>query len=314
MCKVSVIIPVYNAEKYLNDCLDSIVNQTLQEIEILCINDGSTDSSQSILDEYAKQDERIFVVTQENSGTSSAYNKGLSRAKGRYIYIIDNDDMLDGVALEELYEMAERENLDILFFDAKIFYDVDESNIEACRRAFPENRYIRSNKYSITDGISLYTSMNEANEFRVPPTMYLQSAEHIKTHGLRFLNDLSPGDELYTFQCTVKAERAGHLGKPFFTRRIRTDSLTVKQWGFQRFRAYLYTFMYLLSFLTQKQLPQNAQQQVFNNMMIYRHSMTNIYLNAADNSSWLDMLNDNEKAYAKSILFGEEENYTLLEV
>ncbi|MCL2663665.1 MAG: glycosyltransferase [Oscillospiraceae bacterium] len=314
MCKVSVIIPVYNAEKYLRDCLDSIINQTLCEIEIICINDGSTDKSLSILDEYASHDERVLVFTQENSGTSSSYNEGLFRAKGKYIYIIDNDDMLDAVALEELYDLSEQESLDILFFDAKILYDMDGSDLEKCRRSFPEDYYIRKHNYSTSDGLTLYTSMMAANEFRVPPTMYLQSAKHVKTHGLCFKNDLSPGDELYTFQCTVKAARAAHLGKPFFTRRLRRDSITIMHRGFQRFHAYLYTFMYMLSYVSQKQLPPDVQQQMVTGMLTFRHSIINIYSNAAEKSTWFDMLSETEQAYAKSILFGESENYTLLDV
>jgi hypothetical protein len=188
------------------------------------------------------------------------------------------------------------------------------SDLEACRRSFPEDFYIRKHTYSFSDGISIYTSMMAANEFRIPPTMYLQSSEHVKAHGLHFKNELSPGDELYTFQCTVKAARAAHLGKPFFTRRLRKDSITIKHRGFQRFHAYLYTFMYMLSFVSQKQLPPDAQQQIVRSMMTFRHSVMNIYSNAADNSTWLDMLSETEKSYARSILFGDSENYTLLEV
>jgi glycosyltransferase involved in cell wall biosynthesis len=95
MPKVSVIIPVYNVEAYLRQCLDSVVNQTLKDIEMICVDDGSTDSSAEILKEYAKKDERIRVLTQSNSGAGAARNAGLVSAKGKWLYFLDGDDFID---------------------------------------------------------------------------------------------------------------------------------------------------------------------------------------------------------------------------
>ena len=89
MPKISVIVPVYNVQVFLKDCLDSLVNQTLSDIEIICINDGSTDNSLDILNDYARNDKRIIVYSQENAGISSARNKGLELAKGEYISFVD---------------------------------------------------------------------------------------------------------------------------------------------------------------------------------------------------------------------------------
>lgn len=94
MPKVSVIVPVYNTEKYLRQCLDSVVNQTLQDIEVICIDDGSTDDSKRILDEYAHRDARILVYSKENGGQSSARNKGMDLAQGDYLYFLDSDDYI----------------------------------------------------------------------------------------------------------------------------------------------------------------------------------------------------------------------------
>lgn len=91
----SIIVPVYNSQEFLHKCLDSLVNQTLHDIEIICIDDGSTDDSLSILREYANADNRVIVITQQNSGPSVARNKGLSIAKGKYILFVDSDDWLE---------------------------------------------------------------------------------------------------------------------------------------------------------------------------------------------------------------------------
>lgn len=111
--KVSVVVPVYNVEKYLRQCLDSIVNQTLKEIEIICINDGSKDSSLEILKEFAQKDLRIRIVDKENEGISAARNQGMELANGEYISFIDSDDWINETYLEALYTAAKKYDSDI---------------------------------------------------------------------------------------------------------------------------------------------------------------------------------------------------------
>lgn len=103
MSKVTIIIPVYNVEKYLEKCLNSVICQTLKDIEIICVNDGSTDNSQQILKEYAQKDERIKIVDKKNGGLSSARNAGLDAATGEYCYFLDSDDWIELNTLEKLY-------------------------------------------------------------------------------------------------------------------------------------------------------------------------------------------------------------------
>lgn len=114
---VSIIVPVYNVEKYLSRCLDSLVNQTLKNIEIICVNDGSKDSSPAILQEYADKDERIVLLNQENSGLSVARNTGMDVVKGEYIGFVDSDDWVDLDFYEKLYNAAKRNNCDIAVSD-----------------------------------------------------------------------------------------------------------------------------------------------------------------------------------------------------
>ena len=116
MVKISVIIPVYNTGDYLKNCLDSIINQTFEDIEIICINDGSTDNSLDILNEYQQSDSRIQIYSQENEGLSSARNTGLNHVTGDYTYFIDSDDTLNLDALNNLYRIAEEKSLDLILF------------------------------------------------------------------------------------------------------------------------------------------------------------------------------------------------------
>lgn len=115
--KVSVIIPVYNTEEYLQECLDSIVNQTLKEIEIICVDDGSTDQSLQILHNYATQDQRFTILTQTNQFAGVARNHGMEQAQGKYLYFMDSDDWIEPNALQMAYDLAEKEVADIVVFN-----------------------------------------------------------------------------------------------------------------------------------------------------------------------------------------------------
>jgi len=112
--KVSIIIPVYNVEKYLRQCLDSVVNQTLKDIEIICVNDGSTDNSLHILEEYADKDPRVRVLNQENMGSGVARNRAIKQATGEYIGFMDSDDYADLTMFEKLYEHAKLNDCEIV--------------------------------------------------------------------------------------------------------------------------------------------------------------------------------------------------------
>ena len=111
--KISVVMPVYNASDYLRPALDSVVHQTLTDIELICVDDGSTDNSLSIIKEYQQTDERIRILTENNAGPSIARNKGMARARGEYVIFLDADDFYDETLLEKLYNLAEEEKLDI---------------------------------------------------------------------------------------------------------------------------------------------------------------------------------------------------------
>lgn len=122
--KVSIIIPIYNVEKYIEQCIESVVNQTLKDIEIIIVNDGTKDNSMKKIEKYLS-DPRIIVIDKENGGLSSARNVGLEIAKGEYIAFIDSDDFIELTMLEELYNNSEK--ADIVFSDI-IFYDDKTKN------------------------------------------------------------------------------------------------------------------------------------------------------------------------------------------
>lgn len=138
--KVSVIIPVYNSEKYLKACLDSVINQTLKEIEIICVDDGSTDSSLEILKEYASKDKRLRVITQKNQGVSVARNSGICHAKGEYILFCDADDKYKSNLCSVIASVIDKEGKDIIAYGHENYVDgeledIDYKNISKIKKA-----------------------------------------------------------------------------------------------------------------------------------------------------------------------------------
>ena len=137
MPKVSVIIPVYNVEKYLRECLDSVINQTLQDIEIILIDDGGKDNCPRIIDEYAKKDSRIVAIHKENGGYGQTCNVGLERAHGEYISIVEPDDYIDKNMYEDLYKLAKKNDTDIVKSD--FYKNIQCENKKQCNKHFSQN-------------------------------------------------------------------------------------------------------------------------------------------------------------------------------
>lgn len=137
MAKISIIVPVYNVEQYLEKCIESILNQTLEDIEIILIDDGATDNSSQMCDDYALRDNRIKVIHKTNGGLSDARNAGLEIATGKYIAFLDSDDWVESNTYEYLYSIIQRENADIVQCDYIEAYNEDtkitfNGNIREC--------------------------------------------------------------------------------------------------------------------------------------------------------------------------------------
>lgn len=144
---ISIIVPIYNAEKYLKECIESIQNSLYSNLEIILVNDGSTDNSKSIIHEYSKKDKRIIVINQENSGPSAARNTGLKYATGQYIAFVDSDDFVDKEIYLELYNQIKLSKSDIATIGMKrvylnhkttLFYKFDEKKVFTQKEALEE--------------------------------------------------------------------------------------------------------------------------------------------------------------------------------
>lgn len=199
--KVSVIVPVYNAENYLHQCMGSIISQTLKEIEIICVNDGSTDQSEDILKEYEKKDERVKVITQQNAGAGAARNAGLRIAKGEYLSFLDADDFFEPDMLKISYEKAKDKKAQIIVFGSDQYREDLQSfqtvswNIR--KHALPPYRPM--NHRTFTDNVfKVFVGWAWDKLFE---------REFVLQNGLVFQEQRTSNDLLFVFTSIVLAER-----------------------------------------------------------------------------------------------------------
>ena len=182
MVKISVIIPVFNVENYLSRCLDSVINQTLKDIEIICVDDGSTDNSFNILNDYKNADDRIQVYQQENGGHSAATNSGLKHVNGDYIFFVDSDDWIELDALEKLYNNAIENDSDLVLYDS----------IEH----LPENQF-RERRYGILNELKNDVFDYKSEKRLILNSFYVQWSKLYKTSFFRQHNLKLPDFRLY---------------------------------------------------------------------------------------------------------------------
>ena len=212
--KVSVIIPVYNVEEYLRECLDSVVNQTLKEIEIICVDDGSTDNSLEILKEYAKKDSRITVITQQNLHAGVARNAGLAVAKGEYLSFLDSDDFFELNMLEETYSKAKIDNAEIIIFGNYVYDQIKQADVR--KTSFLE-KYMQKSPFSpeeFSKDLFLISNPNAWTKLFKRIT--------IKTNNVFFENYISCNDITFVDTMLTLAKKISLINNPYVHYRINT--------------------------------------------------------------------------------------------
>lgn len=215
---ISVIIPVYNVEQYLRECIDSVLKQTYKNFEVILIDDGSTDKSGEICDEYVAKDRRVSVTHKENGGLSVARNTGYSLAKGEYIYFLDSDDWILQETLEELIVTAKNENADFVFCDSASFIDGEENTKI-------EQRYIRKHSYKTDVGQKVFAQLQVNKEYHSAVPLMLFKTKFLKEKNISFLQGILYEDILYTYEVFNKASRVAQNSKVFYQRRYRSNSI-----------------------------------------------------------------------------------------
>lgn len=220
--RISVIIPVFNVEDYLGECLDSILNQSVREIEVICVNDGSMDSSLELVKKYAGTDERITVVDQINAGQSAARNVGISLARGDYLYFMDSDDYLVPGAFERLLTTAREQNTDILYFGAESFFEDKELKQDHSNYV---NFYKRNPTFAEpVSGDVLLLDQLENWLFRCSIPLQFIRRQFLLDTGLQLQEGIIHEDELFSCLLAAKAQRSLCIADSLYMRRVRANS------------------------------------------------------------------------------------------
>ena len=235
MIKVSVILPVYNVAAYLDETFASLLSQTLQEIEIIAVNDGSMDNSEDIIKKYAQQDARISYFSQENQGQSVARNLALQHAKGEYIYMMDSDDVLDDPeALRICYEYAERNKADFIFFDGDTLQEQGASFLTWDYKRTDD--LLEGKAYQ---GEELLNEMLDKRKHNCVVWLLLINHNYLKRIGLDFYPGIIHEDELFTTKLTLQSDKIFCLKKSFVKHRIRSASTMGKRYSKRNVNCYL---------------------------------------------------------------------------
>ena len=220
---VSVIMPVYNARDYLRRCLDSVTGQTLREIEIICVDDGSTDDSVSVLEQYRKKDPRIRIIRQENRYAGVARNTGFDVSKGRYTVFWDSDDFFDLTALEKMYRRMEKDRSDICICGAHR-YNGDEDQV------YPTGDYLVK-KY-LPDKIPFCWKDNPGYFFNITPPVpwnKMFRREFIRQHQIRYMPLKQENDVYFNMIALYLAQKISVVKEPLiYYRYFNSASLTGK--------------------------------------------------------------------------------------
>lgn len=273
--RVSIIIPVYNTGEYLRESLETIINQTLKDIEIICINDGSSDDSLSILSEYSKSDDRIILLSQENAGQSIARNQGIRIAQGKYIYFFDSDDILMEHALEQAYYRCERDHLDLLLFDGETIYENDALN-----KSFSsyQTAYIRNNEYNdIYLGTDLYVDMVRNRDYKVSPCLQFFRRDYILDKKIFFRENIIYEDNLFSLQALLYAERVAYTPQRLFIRRIRRNSTMTKKNTYKNFNGYFICLTAMSLFILNEEFPDKVIETATRQLLYFYKTMYRSY-------------------------------------
>lgn len=234
--KVSVIMPIYNTAAYLPKAIDSICNQTLKELQIILINDGSTDNSQEIIEAYTAKDSRIEWIKQANAGQGHARNVGLERATGEFIYFMDSDDILREDCLQQCYDICYREELDYVTFDAEAF---DTATNKKDASSYNRCSLIDSNKVWDSKELLLHSLTNSS--FRSSLCIFFFRNDYLQKNQIRCPEGIIHEDNAYVLKAMLCAHRVKYIPIMYFLRRVRPSSTTTSRYSLRNIKGYTTT-------------------------------------------------------------------------
>ena len=223
MPRISVIVPMYNVADFIADCIESLKAQTFKDFEVICVNDGSTDSTLFRARDAAGDDARFVFVERENGGLSAARNTGLGAATGDYVCFLDADDWYNPATLDALQAPAVAGNLDVVDFSACTIYETEQA-----RKLHEEDYGFRTPIRGVWDGQALFARYWNLREYVSSACFHLVRRSLIEEADLHFAEGLLHEDELFTPLMYAHARRVAFLNEPYYCRRMREDSIMTR--------------------------------------------------------------------------------------
>lgn len=218
---VSVVIPAFNNEKYLSSCLDSVLGQSMQNIEVICVEDGSTDNTLDIIKKYCNIDERVRMINYgRNMGTAYARNRGLEAASGKYIYFLDSDDYILEKSMEELYAYAEKYQADCVYFDSKL--QLETEGLGSPKLQFE----LKNHNEEVMTGAELFCLLKRNNVYTGSVCRQFWRMEYIKENNFNFPDGLLGEDALFSFQAMLAGKRMVIINKCYHVYRRHGGSMS----------------------------------------------------------------------------------------
>lgn len=243
--KTSVIIPIYNTEKYLDECIQSVLNQTQKEIEIILVDDGSTDYSSEIVDQYEKEYENIIVIHQDNQKLGAARNNGYRIARGKYVYFLDSDDYIAEDLFEKCYACAEEKELDFVFFDAYDFCDEEDKG-----KVTPDYDYDRSHKgisSEVFSGKEFWDRYYKIQGIMTCAYLTYIRKEYIERYNLMFEPGVFYEDCDWIARMYINAKRVSYYPERLYYRRYRLGAITQSTYTLTHYMSAVQIFWKLVS-------------------------------------------------------------------
>lgn len=221
MVEISIVVPVYNADEHLANCLDSIINQTFTNIEIILVNDGSSDKSQSIIDQYCTYDDRVKSIYQDNSGPGEARNAGLKLANGKYIGFVDSDDTVQENMFEIMYKKAVSKNCDLVSCNyrndygngkySETVYDIDKSEVNIS--AYGLGQFIKTDVFQNRFGSEVWSKLIRKDIIQENNILF------------RRYREVMGEDILFLLECLLEVESIIYVDEALYNHKIREGSL-----------------------------------------------------------------------------------------
>ena len=252
--KISIIVPIYNVEKYIRRCMDSLLRQAFDNYEIIAVNDGTLDSSMEYVYSLQKNYDNIVICERENGGLSAARNTGIERARGEYILFCDSDDALQENCLAMIYEEAKNKDLDMLLYGAKTIWEIEEGT--------DINSYSRENiTQEVISGQEMLTELVNKGKYRASACMYLIKRKILIENRLFFVEKILHEDEVFTPIALMKAQRVEYRNWLIYMRYVREGSITTSNNASKRLKSLAIVIKELLQF-AEKELKKENELEV----------------------------------------------------